>query len=183
MLCGEDREGVAVFPTPPATWNGFNNFADVCAECAASPKGRTRLRIPTSANRAAPPADAAAPAEVSQVRITISHRRTGVTLLTVDARTLARATMTGAALSGADLQHADLSGADLGRADLRLADLSGATLRGADLRRANLRGADLRGADLSSAKLHQTDLQSARYDRRTGWPADFDPRSSGALME
>jgi uncharacterized protein YjbI with pentapeptide repeats len=176
-LCGETRENVSVLPVAPATWNAFNNFAEVCAECVAAPLNRTRLKAPAAAK------PVVVSEETSRHQVTVSHRRTGAVLLVVEGRTLARSTMEGASLNGADLQHADLTGANLLRADLRLADLSGADLRGADLRGATLRGADLRGANLSSAKLNKADLHSARFDQYTGWPADFDARAAGALAE
>jgi hypothetical protein len=181
-LCGQDREEVSVFPVAPATWNGFCNFAQVCSECATQPKNRVRLKAP-AVSAAAKAIAEAVPETTTDDQISISHRRTGVVLMSVEGRTLARANLAGAALSGADLQHIELSEADLHGADLRLADLSGALLRGADLRGADLRGADLRGADLRSAKLHRTNLQSARYDQRTAWPSDFDPRGTGAIVE
>ena len=78
--------------------------------------------------------------------ITIKHRYSGETELTVDANTLAGANLRGANLRGANLYGADLRGADLRETNLRGADLRGADLRGADLRETNLRGADLYGA-------------------------------------
>src|SRR5688500_18406308 len=96
-LCGEDREEVSVYPVAPATWNGFCNFAQVCAECAALPKNRTRLKAP-----AAPKATAATAAEPPPAgHISIAHRRTGAVLLSLEARTFARAIMRDAALSQA----------------------------------------------------------------------------------
>ncbi len=183
MLCNEDKEDVTMYPVPPATWNGFNNFALACTSCAALTKNKTRLRITKAVTAAAAARYARAEAGAAEQKLAITHRRTGVTLAEVDAATLSRADLAGATLNGADLQHADLASANLRKADLRLSDLSGANLTGADLRAANLRGADLRGTDLRSAKLDQADLHSARYDRSTGWPDGFDPRHSGALSE
>jgi uncharacterized protein YjbI with pentapeptide repeats len=87
---------------------------------------------------------------------------------------------------GADLREADLRGADLRRAFLfgaRLdrADLRRADLRDADLQETSLRGADLSAADLRGADLEDSDLTRARYDARTRWPADIDPKGHGAV--
>lgn len=184
MLCGQEKEQVSTLPVPPATWNQFNNFATVCAECAAIPKNRVRLRLApaktlATAGAAAPEAGEAAPGK----KITISHRRTGAALAEVPGTTLQQAELPGANLNGADLQHATLNQANLQRADLRLADLNGADLRGADLRGAQLRGADLRDADLRGAKLEGADLHSARCSRGTAWPETFDPRRAGMSVE
>jgi uncharacterized protein YjbI with pentapeptide repeats len=90
------------------------------------------------------------------------------------------------------------------RADLRCADLRGAKLLDADLRGADLRGANFQETDLD----HITGLVSitiedgpagrpgrvvstygldpkltgARYNDRTRWPADFDPRRHDACL-
>ena len=173
----------------PATWNGFNDFADVCAECQVSRKFKTSAKpkkapaggVPASRGTRTVPAAGAKDAQPKSIHIT--HRRTGAVLQTVESHTLAQASLAEAVLSGADLQYAVLRGADLHQADLRLADLAGADLRGADLRGVNLRGADLRGTDLREARLYRADLNHAIYDARTRWPAGFDPRSCGAQKQ
>lgn len=97
----------------------------------------------------------------------------------------------------AALNTADLRGAPLRYADLRVADLRGARLQGADLRGVLLWNADLRGADLTDALLQFLDgvreqykpgadltgahLWNALYDNETRWPAEFNPRRSGAV--
>jgi uncharacterized protein YjbI with pentapeptide repeats len=63
-------------------------------------------------------------------------------------------------------------------ADLRYADL-----RGADLTETELNQADLRGTNLAGAKLDGAKLAGAVYDRHTRWPAGFDPRKHGAVLE
>lgn len=108
--------------------------------------------------------------------VEIKHRKTGATLLVVDARTLERAVLPGAALAGAGLSHqslrdADLRGADLGGASLYYAGLQNATLDGATLvnarlycvylAHASLRRADLSGADLRNAVLCHANLSGA----------------------
>lgn len=194
VLCGTERDDVSAVQVIPATWNGFNNFADVCAECQQTKRFKTYSKT-KKAGEPASTGIAVATSTVSTPRATatktsnrvtevqIIHKRTGALLHTLESHTLAGASLSGVALSGADLQHAALRGTDLHRADLRMADLSGADLRGADLRGVNLRGADLRGADLRETKLYQADLSHAVYDGLTRWPADFDPRSSGARRE
>lgn len=99
-----------------------------------------------------------------------------------------------AVLDGADLRGAHLDGADLRRAWLRdpksleKVDLSGAKLletrivdavfAGVNLEGADLEGAYLIGADLSGAvNLGGAHLLNARYDDKTVWPKDFDPKS------
>lgn len=99
-----------------------------------------------------------------------------------------------AVLDGANLRGAHLDGADLRRAWLRdpeslqKADLRGAKLletrivdavfAGVNLEGADLEGAYLIGADLSGAiNLGKAHLLNARYDDKTVWPKDFDPKS------
>jgi uncharacterized protein YjbI with pentapeptide repeats len=104
---------------------------------------------------------------------------------------LFRARLNEASLRTANLREASLDEAQLQRADLRDADLSDAALGGA-----NLAGADLRGADLGDAELlliatgdgreitgTDANFHGARYDRRTRWPAGFDPLKHGAILE
>jgi hypothetical protein len=179
QLCGQEQEQVSTLAVAPATWNGFNHFASVCAACQASTKNRTRLRPASKGTVVKQDAAAAAAAPGST---TISHRRTGATLQVVEGP-LARAELTGAALNGAHLAGANMPGAILKKADLRLSDLTGADLRGADLRGADLRGADLRSTDLREARLDRANLQSTRCDGMTNWPEGFDPRSAGAVIE
>jgi hypothetical protein len=192
MLCGNEQEDVSLESVVPAEWNGFNNFAQVCAACKDSRRfkmwattQRRKASVPAlhGLGEAPPPVVVPVKGEPAAATVTISHRRTGALLHVVESHSLAKACLSGIALSGADLQHAAMRGADLQRADLHLAFLAGADLRDADLRGVNLRGADLRGADLRHARLYQADLQHARYDGWTQWPADFDPRASGALKE
>jgi hypothetical protein len=178
LMCATDKEDVSMVQVAPATWNGFNDFAEVCAECqttrrfkmwAKSKKPKPTVLAGTDPNEAVN----GKPAQPSAVRIT--HRRTGALLHLVDSPTLAQAALSNASLSGADLQHAAMRGADLHRADLHLADLAGADLRGADMRGVNLRGADLRGTDLRDARLYRADLSHVLYDAETRWPAGFEP--------
>ncbi|MFN3650963.1 MAG: pentapeptide repeat-containing protein [Armatimonadota bacterium] len=184
-MCGADKENVTTVRVAPATWNGFNNFGEVCAECQASRKFLTWAKAAASKAKASASVTTAARAAGGNTarlptEVQISHRRTGALLVTVESPTLAGASLIGAALSGADLQHAAMRGADMHRADLHLADLRGADLRGADLRAVNFRGADLRGTDLREARLHRADLNHCLYDTETHWPSGFDPHASGA---
>lgn len=187
-VCGEDKEGVSTFQVAPATWNGFNNFANACVECQSSKRFLTGVKAAAPKKRTAAQAAAAAAAAATEEKPTgptlqISHRRTGAVLHTVEGQSLAQSELIGLALVGADLQHAAMRGANLQKSDLRMADLAGADLRGADLRGVDLRGADLRGADLREARLHRAVLGEALYDLGTLWPADFDPHSSGARKQ
>lgn len=182
LMCRTDQENVTVVEVAPATWNGFNNFAEVCETCRASRKFKQSARPKKSTTRVAKaaaeeqkPEAAEVPAETPAATIRIMHRRTGAVLHEVPSHTLAQASLGGAVLSGADLQNAALRGADLLRADLRLADLAGADLRGADLRGVNFRGADLRGADLREARLAQADFSHALFDAQTRWPQGYGP--------
>jgi hypothetical protein len=77
---------------------------------------------------------------------------------------------------GVNLRHVDLFGADLQKASLRNADLRNAVLMEADLRGAVLEGAMLEGANLQNA-----DLTGAKYDERTLWPENFDPKARDAI--
>jgi uncharacterized protein YjbI with pentapeptide repeats len=83
-----------------------------------------------------------------------------------------RANLFRAQLRGLYLTDENLAGANLAHADLRGSVLTGTILRGADLRGANLETAALAGAVLTGA----------RYDARTRWPTDFDPRQHGTLF-
>jgi hypothetical protein len=188
-MCAKEQEEISAVQVVPATWNGFNNFATVCAPCQETRRFKTWAKTVTAKARASasaaeraatitPSTEPQRPAEVQ-----IAHRQTGALLHTVASHTLAGADLCGAALSSANLQHAGLRGTDLHRADLHLADLAGADLRGADLRAVNFRGADLRGADLREARLNRADLNHSLYDARTQWPSGFDPHACGALRE
>lgn len=114
------------------------------------------------------------------------------------------ANLRGAVLVLAPLAGADLVGANLRRVNLREADLRGALLLDADLQGADLRGANLQGTALDHlcdlvtitveegptgrpvrvVSTHGLDpnLRGARYDRRTRWPAGFDPVRAGAVL-
>jgi hypothetical protein len=188
-MCGTDKEDVSMLQVAPATWNGFHDFAEVCAECQTSRRFKMWAKARVAKSNARPSStgiqDAPLPALRGEEKrpasvIRIAHRRTGVLLREVESHTLAGVNLVGAALSGADLQNATLRNTDLHRADLHLADLAGADLRGADLRGVNFRGADLRGADLRDARLYKADLNHALYDAGTQWPAGFDPDTCGA---
>ena len=193
-ICEKDRDDVSVVQVSPATWNGFNNFANVCLPCQGSRQFQIWARSTTSSTRKKAPlaADPAAGAERAAVagmatpviRSTeITHRRTGALLHTVASASLAQSQLSGVALVGANLQHASMRGADLHNADLRMADLAGADLRGADLRGVNFRAADLRGADLRDARMTRAEFSDSIYDQWTQWPAGFDPRPCGAHKE
>jgi uncharacterized protein YjbI with pentapeptide repeats len=116
--------------------------------------------------------------------------------------------LTLAILSGANLRNANLVGAQLSCAQLNGANLRGADLRGAFVEGANLSwkmvwrrdgpngmvgdiagsdgadlsGADLRGTDLAEVDLTCVRLTGAHCDRRTRWPADFEPLTHGAIL-
>jgi hypothetical protein len=69
--------------------------------------------------------------------------------------------------------------------DLRGAELSGCNFRGARLRNVDLSGARLTDVDMVGAQLERVTLMDhhwgpATYDRRTCWPAGFDPKRHGA---
>jgi uncharacterized protein YjbI with pentapeptide repeats len=102
--------------------------------------------------------------------------------------------LAGCDLTGADLTSARLDGSKLSGARLDGSDLSWASLRGCDLRQATLPGAQLLDADLRLALLHGTDLartsaletvdwRGARADRSTRWPAAFNPRAAGVVVD
>lgn len=195
-ICEKDRDDVSVVQVLPATWNGFNNFSNVCVPCQGSRQfqiwTRSITRTPrkpagAAVAKSAVPAKAVvteAAAAVPVIRSTeITHRRTGALLHTVASASLAQSQLSGVALVGANLQHASMRGADLHNADLRMADLAGADLRGADLRGVNFRAADLRGADLREARMTRAELSDSIYDQWTQWPAGFDPRPCGAHKE
>jgi uncharacterized protein YjbI with pentapeptide repeats len=180
-MCGTEKEDVVVVQVAPATWNGFNNFAEVCEACRAT----KRFKANSTPKRLAGTASSGTPNAPDAVvgALEIVHRRTGAVLSVIESGTLTGAVLTGVVLSGADLRHAVMRDADLHRADLHLADLAGADLRGADLRGVNLRGADLRGVDLRDARMNRADLSHALYDGSTRWPSGFDPRVSGARAD
>lgn len=184
IMCETESETVVVVRVAPATWNGFHDFATVCAECQTSRRfklwsraARPKAVPKVAAANASTPATVVVPAGES---CQINHRRTGALLHVVAGQTLAGASLRNAALSGADLQRTRLGGADLLRADLHLADLREADLRGADLRGVNLRGADLRGTDFRDARLQQADIRDAVYNVETHWPQGYDPVARGA---
>jgi len=192
IMCDQDRqnEEVSLVQVIPATWNGFHNFAEVCAECQGSRRFQVWARSITSSKKAAaspsrrnrPSGRGAAherqPAGQRPSRWPIG--RPGRCFTRFASHTLAGADLCGAALGGAALQHAALRGADLHRADLHLADTGGGRPPGRRSARVNLRGADLRGADLREARLHRADLNHSVYDAATRWPSGFDPLASGA---
>lgn len=103
--------------------------------------------------------------------------------------------MRGFDLAGKDLSGLNLADSDLRKATLEGADLSGTRFGGADLSGANLRGAKLKEADLSNAELQGADLRGvadlwkamslagAKYDEDTKWPAGFDPKTTGAILD
>jgi hypothetical protein len=108
---------------------------------------------------------------------------------------LRRARLNGACLDRAQLSETDLRDADLSDASLRGADLRGAKLaivglmkvdlRDADLREARIVDSDLDGADLTGAKLEGIYLGKEQvyptwYNKKTRWPAGFDPKAHGA---
>lgn len=104
-----------------------------------------------------------------------------------------------AQMQGLDLSGAKLYWASLGDADLSFANLSNADLRGAQLCRATCRGTNfsganlgldniggrtnLSGADLSTANLTGATFTGALYDDFTRFPAGFDPRGAGMVLE
>jgi hypothetical protein len=101
---------------------------------------------------------------------------------------LRRADMREARLVGASLQFADLrgtvfDGADLTDAKVMHANLRDASLVGAVLTRANFLDSHLQGANLQGTNLEGVTLAGAEYDRRTQWPAGFDPEAAGARLD
>jgi hypothetical protein len=184
-MCQTDKEDVVMVAVAPATWNGFNNFAEVCGTCRESRRFKTWSRTGSSRTK---PAVVAAPAETDGApaapigkQTLISHRQTGALLFKHDGGSLAGADLSSQNLASADLRNGELRGANLSQCDLHLADLHGADLRGTDLRAVNFRGADLRGADLREARMHRADLRHSLYDEQTLWPAGFDPHGTGAI--
>ena len=186
-LCQHDQLTTEMVAVMPATWNGFNNVANVCEPCQQTRKFKTWARTAISKARQKMPHPSAQPnvapmdGEVVISSFEISHRGTGALLLKVDAKTLAGSVLCRAALCNANLRAAEMRGVDLRQADLHLADLSGADLRTADLRAVNFRGTDLRATDMREARLNGADLRHSLYDEDTLWPAGFDPRAAGAV--
>ncbi len=78
----------------------------------------------------------------------------------------------------ADIAHTDLPSANLHGCTLWHVRLYGANLTGTNLAETDLGGADLRGAVLDGA-----DFTGARANRRTWWPAGFDPEAHGITIE
>lgn len=89
--------------------------------------------------------------------IEIRHRKMGAVLLQVEGDTLRGVNLGGADLRGADLTDRPLLRANLARANLAYAKLDGALLEG-------------------------TILTGALYNKRTRWPAGFDPQARGAVL-
>jgi uncharacterized protein YjbI with pentapeptide repeats len=88
----------------------------------------------------------------------------------------------------AQLQGANLSGAQLQEAHLPGAQLQAAILLGAQLQAAILHGAQLQGASLDDANLQDADLDNAKFENayaneKTVWPAGFDPRHAGVVLD
>ncbi|GAA3350842.1 pentapeptide repeat-containing protein [Amorphoplanes nipponensis] len=78
--------------------------------------------------------------------------------------------------------------ADIAHTDLPNANLHGCTLWHVRMRDVNLTGAalsevDLRGADLRGAILDNVDFTGSYANRRTWWPAGFDPTTHGITIE
>ncbi|GHJ58218.1 hypothetical protein NOK12_07370 [Nocardioides sp. OK12] len=96
---------------------------------------------------------------------------------------LTNAFLRGAVLRGAHLHRATLDHARMQEVDLVDAELFGVSAVGASFRNANLRGADLRSADLRDADLQHADLRNAAHDRRTLFPAGFDPAKAGMVRD
>jgi uncharacterized protein YjbI with pentapeptide repeats len=86
-------------------------------------------------------------------------------------------------LRWADLSTADLRGTVLAGANLWAAKLVGAHLTGTDLTGADLERADLTDTNLARAKLAQANLEGATYNFGTVWPAGFQPRKRGAVLD
>jgi hypothetical protein len=78
----------------------------------------------------------------------------------------------------ADIAHADLPNANLSKCTLWHLRMRDVNLMGASLTQADLRGADLRGAVLDGV-----DFSGACGNRRTWWPAGFDPTAHGVTIE
>ena len=89
--------------------------------------------------------------------------------------------LSGINLSNANLTSANFAKSILNQANLTKACLAKACMASAVLIEADLSGADLSGADLSGANLTRTKFKGAFYDRDTSFPADFDPKSKGAI--
>jgi uncharacterized protein YjbI with pentapeptide repeats len=101
----------------------------------------------------------------------------------LDRADLGNANLGEARLQEATLREARLRGTNLWGASLVGADLRGADLEGCTLVRALLAGALLDGANLHGVTLDGVDLAGARADRTTAWPAGFDWRSAGVVVE
>jgi len=83
----------------------------------------------------------------------------------------------------ADLCKAGLAEAFLMNAVFFQSSLEECVLRKANLEGANLRNSNLKGADLSGANLSGTMLEGAKYNSKTKWPQNFDPKIMGAILE
>ncbi|QCT90014.1 pentapeptide repeat-containing protein [Escherichia sp. E4742] len=81
------------------------------------------------------------------------------------------------ALMCAWLNHADLTNCNFAQSRPIAADFSHARLCGADFTAADLRGANFAGTDLQNVCFN-----GAHYDKRTVWPAEFDPKIYGAVL-
>src|SRR5688572_11391544 len=98
IMCAKDRqnEEVSMVQVLPATWNGFNNFAEVCGECQGSRRFLVWAKSIKPSARAAAAASASAAAPSTAVKdasaaesVQVTHRRTGALLHTVAGATLA----------------------------------------------------------------------------------------------
>jgi Pentapeptide repeats (9 copies) len=106
---------------------------------------------------------------------------------------LEHATFTHANMEGTSFYMAHLEGAWFGGANLQEATLHDAHLEGATLLSANLRGAILLDAHLEGANLHNArlegmylvdaHLEGAEANEQTSWPAGFDWRAAGVIVE
>jgi uncharacterized protein YjbI with pentapeptide repeats len=92
-----------------------------------------------------------------------------------------------AGIEGVVLRRRSLRFAVLDESRLYDADLTGASLRSTDLSGAKLNGAKLSGANLTRANLtlanlNRADLRGVRYDHRTIFPPNFDPKAAQMVL-
>lgn len=90
---------------------------------------------------------------------------------------LSEANLSGAVLSGAFCYRTDFSGANLSNVRFIEAKLIETTLF-----QANLTDAALMSANLNKSNLTGAVLTGAKYDVKTKWPNDFNPKSVGAIL-
>ncbi|MEG4035555.1 pentapeptide repeat-containing protein [Microcoleus sp. S36b_A4] len=110
----------------------------------------------------------------------VNANLSAVNLLTAN---LSEVNLSGVNLTSVHLSFGvDLSMANLSNANLNWLDLTQARLMNADLSNANLSKTKLFDANLKGANLEGANLQGALYNRKTIFPAAFDPVKAGAYL-